>query len=559
MTMTAATLFGVVLPAFAGGQPTLSEVDQIRPADIAPFDEFGRSVDIDGDRFIAGSVLDDSGAVDGGSAYVYVRLAGVWTEEFELLASTPATGDRFGHDVAIHGNTAAVGSPQGTPSSSSGQTGSVHVFVRSGTTWSLQQEITPAGAQPDDLSGWAVALQADRLLIGAPGTDVGSQNSGSVYVYHRNGTLWSEETRVEASNATANALFGYSVDLDGERAGVGALAGRGATITSGVGYVLRRSGTVWTEEARLAGTQATGNASAGRSVAIYGERAVVGAPTVGFLKGGATVFVRSGTTWTEQQWLASPASAVGDFFAWSVETVGGVVLLGEHAGPDGRGTGGVRLFRDPPGSWTEQAWLLPSDNVPNANDGGSERFGESVAASGETVIVGCSQDLLTSPSPWTGAVYVYSLGEFSSFCDAGDGSLASCPCGNPGGPTSGCDNAQATGGVELTIVDQEISIEPRATIASSGFPPSGTPPTVSIRSGHLDPLSPVVFGDGLRCLGTPIVRMGVTFAAGGEATHSFGHGAMGGTFYYQLWFRSAPGTFCAPGAFNLSSGRILTW
>jgi hypothetical protein len=151
----------------------------------------------------------------------------------------------------------------------------------------------------------------------------------------------------------------------------------------------------------------------------------------------------------------------------------------------------------------------------------------------------------------------------TTFCDASDGSLASCPCGNAGNPDSGCDIQQATGGVKLTIQTQQTSPQNRSTMQGTGYPITSTPSSVVIRGSALDGLAPVVFGDGLRCVGLPTVRLGATIASGGSSTHVVGHGAMApagpGTFYYQLWFRNQPAMFCTPDAFNLSSGRSLTW
>jgi hypothetical protein len=150
---------------------------------------------------------------------------------------------------------------------------------------------------------------------------------------------------------------------------------------------------------------------------------------------------------------------------------------------------------------------------------------------------------------------------YPAFCDASDGALASCPCA-PGDPDSGCDLPQGTGGVRLDVLAQTSSPN-GATLQGSGFNAAGSTAAVAIRSTSLDPASPVVFGDGLRCVnGSPLVRLGAASALGGVSTHVFGHGAMAGagTFYYQLWFRSNPSTYCDPSAaFNLSSGRTLTW
>ena len=83
-----------------------------------------------------------------------------------------------------------------------------------------------------------------------------------------------------------------------------------------------------------------------------------------------------------------------------------------------------------------------------------------------------------------------------------------------------------------------------------------------IRASALDVNAPIVFGDGLRCVATPLVRLAATFASAGTAVHTHGHGTMAGSgdFFYQLWFRNSPVMYCDPtAAFNLSNGRILTW
>ena len=147
------------------------------------------------------------------------------------------------------------------------------------------------------------------------------------------------------------------------------------------------------------------------------------------------------------------------------------------------------------------------------------------------------------------------------FCDASDGSLASCPCGNAGDPDTGCDIQQGTGGVKLDVVAQQTAPSNSVMMSATGFPPASSPAAIVIRASSLDPGTPVPFGDGLRCIGTPLVRLGASFASGGASTHSFGHGTMAGSgdFYYQLWFRNTPAMFCTPDAFNLSNGRIVTW
>ena len=149
----------------------------------------------------------------------------------------------------------------------------------------------------------------------------------------------------------------------------------------------------------------------------------------------------------------------------------------------------------------------------------------------------------------------------ASFCSGFDGATDACPCGNTGAPSAGCDLQQATGGVSLEAVAQETGALNRMTWSATGFPSSGTPTSIVLRATTLES-TPVVFGDGLRCIGTPLVRLAAQFAVGGSVSHEHGHGTMagGGDFYYQLWFRNTPAMFCDPSAaFNLSDGRIVSW
>jgi hypothetical protein len=149
------------------------------------------------------------------------------------------------------------------------------------------------------------------------------------------------------------------------------------------------------------------------------------------------------------------------------------------------------------------------------------------------------------------------------FCNDCDGALALCPCTNPGGPETGCDNAQATGGALLTAPAWNPGGS-AVTLQGTGFPPASAPTVIVIRSPSQQS-PPVTFGDGLRCIGAAgLVRFGATTASGGTSTHLHSHGAGPGQFFYQLWYRNTPVSFCvttgpSSGAFNLSNGLSLLW
>jgi len=153
--------------------------------------------------------------------------------------------------------------------------------------------------------------------------------------------------------------------------------------------------------------------------------------------------------------------------------------------------------------------------------------------------------------------YEYRM-QITTFCDGA--SLTDCPCGNTGDPASGCDNAQGTGGVLATATAVDV-VACRATLTGTGFPAMSAPTSIVIRADTLEP-TPQVFGDGLRCIGTPVVRLAATFASGGSVVHGFANGAMAapGAKHYQLWYRNTPVMFCDAGAaFNLSNGVTIYW
>jgi hypothetical protein len=142
------------------------------------------------------------------------------------------------------------------------------------------------------------------------------------------------------------------------------------------------------------------------------------------------------------------------------------------------------------------------------------------------------------------------------------GSYFICPCANAGSGAAGCDLAQGTGGIAIAV--QGFAPDGlgggTAEVTGSGYPAMGQPGVTLIRSpGFEDP--PVVFGDGLRCIAAAgLVRVSATLAQGGVSLNPVMHGAGAGTFYYQLWARNTPISFCDPAAaFNLSNALTLTW
>ena len=221
--------FGLMGAAFVFvkmGDAWILEAKLMLP-DPQSLDLFGYSVALSGDTALVGAILDDlaNGSNDDeGSATVFVRNAGVWTEQQILTPPAAEDNDEFGYSVALAGDIALVGQPQYDEPGAM-DTGSAHVFVRSGSSWSMQQVLLPGDPKAQDHFAESVALSGTTALVSADLDDHvnGSSNSeGSAYVFVTDGTSWDEVAKLTASDPEPHDHFGYDVSLSGDTAVIGA-------------------------------------------------------------------------------------------------------------------------------------------------------------------------------------------------------------------------------------------------------------------------------------------------------------------------------------------------
>lgn len=160
----------------AAGQPaqaaTLAQQAYLKGGTTAAGENLGYSVAISGDTAVVGMPFEGSG----GAAYIYVRSAGVWTQQAKLTASNKEANDKFGYSVAIAGDTVVIGAP-GEASSSTTQAdnsasgaGAVYVFTRTTGTWNQTAYLKALNPGAGDNFGGAVAVSSsgDTVVIGAP-------------------------------------------------------------------------------------------------------------------------------------------------------------------------------------------------------------------------------------------------------------------------------------------------------------------------------------------------------------------------------------------------------
>jgi MYXO-CTERM domain-containing protein len=311
------------------------EQAKLEASDGAAYDHFGYSVSLSGDgsRALIGADRDDTPrGVDAGSAYVFVRSGSGWSEEAKLEAGDGAASDQFGYSVSLSGDgsRALIGAYQDDTTRGM-DAGSAYVFVWSDSGgWSQEAKLEASDGAANQWFGSSVSLSGDgsRALIGAPrdaivrGTDV-----GSAYVFVRSGSSWSQEAKLVASDGAWGDWFGFSVSLsaDGSRALIGADRDdtpRGWNV--GSAYVFVRSGSSWSQEAKLEASDGAADDVFGISVSLSadGSRALIGASgddiTRDMNTGSAYVFVRSGSSWSQEAKLEASDGALGDWFGISV-------------------------------------------------------------------------------------------------------------------------------------------------------------------------------------------------------------------------------------------------
>jgi len=347
----------------------------IKPSNTGWNDAFGSSVAIDGDTLVVGSIGQDSSATNSGAVYVFTRTAGVWSEQSFLKASNPGVLDGFGASVDVDRNTLIVGAPNEDSSAvglggsqtdnSAPDAGAVYVFKRTGTLWLHEAYIKASNTESGDKFGSSVALVGNTAVIGAVDEDsnaVGVNGSeannsegqaGAAYVFTRFGSLWTQQAYLKASNSDSGDRFGSALHLNGDTLVVGSTGESSASTgvngvqldesvpNAGAAYVFVRTAGVWAQQAYVKASNPGIDDLFGTSLALHGDRLVVGALREDSSAtgvdgsqaddnandaGAAYVFERNGTTWSQLAYLKASNTQSGDLFGSACTVFGDIVV-----------------------------------------------------------------------------------------------------------------------------------------------------------------------------------------------------------------------------------------
>ncbi len=310
------------------------------------------------------------------------------SELAELLPVDGAAGDLFGASVGVSGPTAVVGSPWDDDHGE--RSGSAYVFGYDGSEWLQETKLAAPDGATWDFFGFSVAISGDTAVIGARADDDNGQDSGSAYVFRSDGWTWVQEAKLLASDGASGDRFGGSVSVSGHLILVGADEDDDNGHDSGSAYIFSYDGLSWVESAKLLASDGAAGDHFGFSVAVSGDTILIGAyrdDDNGFDSGSAYVFHYDGAQWVEQAKLLASDGASQDKFGEAVAVSGDTAVIGAPGDDDnGPDSGAVYVCRHDGVDWSEEAKLVASDGA------AYDEFGYSVAVHGDTVVVGTERD-----------------------------------------------------------------------------------------------------------------------------------------------------------------------
>ena len=384
------------------------------------------SLSADGETALIGAWGDeDPHGLDAGSAYVFERSNGEWTQQQKLTSDDGDQGDQFGRTLSLSsdGATALIGAAEKGGDPTGTFAGSAYIFTRSGGDWTQQQKLIPGDGNLAIHSGADVSLSSDgtTVLVGADGTrNTNDDHNGAAYVFTRNDSGWIQQQKLVPDEQASYDAFGSSLSLSGD--GTAALI-EAVTIKNQSQdlaldwsvYAFGRDSGEWAQQEKLAPDSRgflEGPGMSEMSLSDDGTTALIGGLERGDTDGNAAVtayvVTRSGGEWTQQQKLTpddgTPRNEFG--FATALSGSGTTALIGvpNEEGPNGKRAGAAYVFRVSDGEWTHRQKLSSDDGGPQ------DHFGWSVSLSGDgtTAVIGAlGDDSATTIGGSSGAACVF--------------------------------------------------------------------------------------------------------------------------------------------------------
>ena len=331
--------------------------------DIDVGDMMGVSVDVSGNRVIAGAWFEDYAGSNSGAAYIFEFSGGNWSQEVKLTASDAGAEDAFGRQVAIDGDTCVVTSPLDDDNGSS--SGGAYVFQFDGTWQQTQKLVAKEGASGDQF-GLGLAMDENHVAIGSPWAMKGA---GQVHVFAKAGNEYLETQTLSDPNGISQDNFGFGIDVNGLWLMVGAYHDGDLGADSGSLFAYAQTvdaefqfhQQLYSQWNQYPDEQFGVSVSVDESVMIVGHR--FGEDNL-LRTGAASVYDFSESTWEHRTTLLPAVGSLEGEFGWSVALDGNNVIVGA---PWNEPDGYAELFNGMLGSCDCVA-DINGDNIVNVPD-----------------------------------------------------------------------------------------------------------------------------------------------------------------------------------------------
>ncbi|MED6335660.1 MAG: hypothetical protein VYE81_09685 [Planctomycetota bacterium] len=514
-------------------QTILGESAELIPLNPDDQHQLGLAVSIDGDTLVVGAP--EAGVLSRGWLYAYRHDGTAWQLEEKFTTFAPQ-GHQLGKRLSLFGDTVIVGGRD-----------NAYAFVRNGTDWSLQDYLP----HPQLISHYATDISLCGDIAVVCENNIAASRA---WVWGRTGDAWNLLDRLRPEDLTVPTGFGVSAAVAGDVIAVGAPFDADLGAFAGAVYIFTRNGNRWERTAKLHGTPSFAGQRFGFEVSMDRRAGATKTLVVGAVNSAhpyVFVFRGEGHSWSQEAALSPPYPS--SEFGFSTDVSGETLVVGaKAASPEGIATGVALVYRRCGSDWFLQEELRPSGAALG------DDVGAAVTISAERAVVGAPNH----DDSWVneGRAYVFALdaSPVLSTCH-GDGSAAPCPCGNRSaeGLRRGCTNSLGMGAQILSNVDVAVS-----TDLLRVFGASLTPDRAALLLAG-DASAAAVFGDGLRCVGGSLLRLGTRVPrSDGAAIWGPDLGAQGGwspgdARTLQVLYRDPAGP-CAAGS-NLTNALAVTF
>jgi hypothetical protein len=404
-------LLAILSPVILCLSASAQRVTEVTPDTVGKQDHFGFSVGLSGDFAMIGAYADSRQNVyHRGIVYVYRELRNKWTLVGELEPPIVGETDQFGYSLDIDGDWAAIGAPGSDIYKLSA--GAVYTFHYQDGQWVHHSKLTPSDLKPYDTFGKVVRLSGDTLVVSCIENlsrrekrgDKLVKRPGQVQVFKLSPEgNWEREAILHPDDFKIDNDFGYAIDVDEDVIAIGAPQDDTSTPDGGGVYVFERIAGHWQRMVKFVSDPRNYEIGFGYSIAVSGDSILAGSRSTGSVvenAGSVHVLRRSEDQgWFKETMLIPLDLQKDDHTGSSVAIDKDVVVIGSpHEDERGSAAGSIYSFQeDGDGTWRQTNKVAPHQLK------SLDYFGSHIVVDGSTVLVGADHD--SGKGEWSGTAY----------------------------------------------------------------------------------------------------------------------------------------------------------